>query len=808
MLRSRRRIARWSAAALLVMLAWLPAFAAQAEDAADPCAHDRCLELRGVIRRAGDRTPIASARVLVVPEQSDRKPGDVPEREHLRPEHPPKWVRTGTTDELGRFAIADVPAGRVRVVVITDGFERRESIVVNGAKQRPIFVVPLSNLPYRTVVRQPQHSAAATASTTLSREEIATLPGTQGDPLRAIQSLPGVGRSPGGLGMLVLRGAAPTQSRVFYGEHPIPRAFHVLGFTSVIQADVLDGLEVQPSNFGTRWGNASGGVVLLHPRSGRRDGVHGHAKIDLISASALVEGRLGKGSYIVAAQRGYVDGVLRVAERIDPTAVFALPRYFDYQGQYDRDLRDGGQLTVRMIGSGDRWKARYFEAGRRIDGYELTDQFHRIEVVHARDKGRWRTLVTPAFRFDNASTDSQLANSTRRSYVVSWRSEAEYRFTQRFALTLGSDFIVTPFRVKSHNSDFDPSMPVDRTIDGQDTSIGLYASTTLKLGGLTLWPGVRFSAFSRRAPENTGVDHSAKIAFDPRVLARWDVAPRWSLHGGFGAYSQPDSLTQSGSSGIFSNGGLGGGRVVLPPVLQQALDPGIGSAGLNDIVDIWRAWHGSLGFEWTSRFGLSVRATGFARWLQTLESYVTLGTRTVEKTPYTTEQHTRNYGGELLIRQRISDKLYAWIGYTLMRSEFRDVDRTRGPVTPSSYDQRHNLVVLASYALPHNFRIGGRFRLVSGSPYTPVVGTLVNEFGAYPLDGETNSRRFPVFHQLDLRLDRVWYRKRTTWTTYVDVQNVYNHQNVEAFIYAEDYRSVVGNLGLPIFPSLGVRLDW
>lgn len=801
----------WRVALLIGALAFATARAAHADD--DPCASRRCGELRSIVKRSGDRVPVASARVLVIAEPSKRKPGDLPKRDHLRPDAPaPPWLRSTTTDEHGAFVLDDVPIGRVRVIVVTDGFERRETIVAftPGAKQKPIFVVPLSDAPFRTVVKQNTKPAPSTSRTVLSREEIQTLPGTQGDPLRAVQSLPGVGRSPGGLGMLVLRGAAPNQSRVFYGEHPIPRAFHVLGFTSVVQADVLESLDVQPSNFGAKWGNASGGVVLLDPRKGRRDGVHGHAKVDLISAAALVEGRLGKrGAYMVAAQRGYVDGVLRLAEKVDPTAVFALPRYFDYQAQYDHDLRDAGELTVRAIGSGDRWKARYFEAGRRVDGYTLADQFHRIEVVHTRTRGPWRTLVTPAFRFDAARTDGEISDSTRRAYVVSWRSELERTISQRFSLTVGSDFVVSPFRLRATSREIDPSTPITRKLNGHDAQIGIYAYATIRAGGLTLWPGVRLNAFSRSANENTGVDHSNAIAFDPRVLFRWDVADQWSLHGGFGSYSQPDTLAQSGSSGIFSGGTLGGGRVVLPPVLQQALDPGIGSAGLNDIVDVWRAWHGSLGFEWESKFGLSVRTTAFARWLQSLETFVWQpGSQIPNRTPFTTEQHLRNYGAELLVRQRISNKLYAWIAYTIMRSEFRDADFERGPLIPSAYDQRHNLVVLASYALPFNFRFGGRFRLVSGSPYTPVVGTLHTELGPYPIDGRTNSARFPVFHQLDLRLDKRWFRKRTTWTAYVDVQNVYNHQNVEAFIYADDFRSVVGNLGLPIFPSLGVRVDW
>jgi hypothetical protein len=74
--------------------------------------------------------------------------------------------------------------------------------------------------------------------------------------------------------------------------------------------------------------------------------------------------------------------------------------------------------------------------------------------------------------------------------------------------------------------------------------------------------------------------------------------------------------------------------------------------------------------------------------------------------------------------------------------------------------------------------------------------------------GARNSARFPVFHQLDLRVDKRWVLHRLAVTAYVDVQNVYNRQNVEAWIYQADFRGRLGALGLPIFPSLGIRIDW
>ena len=43
---------------------------------------------------------------------------------------------------------------------------------------------------------------------------------------------------------------------------------------------------------------------------------------------------------------------------------------------------------------------------------------------------------------------------------------------------------------------------------------------------------------------------------------------------------------------------------------------------------------------------------------------------------------------------------------------------------------------------------------------------------------------------------------------YLDIQNVYNNANAEAFVYSADYSRRAGALGLPIFPSLGLRVEY
>jgi len=796
--------------ALAIGIATLPCAAEAAPDPDDdPCVAKKCVAIAARIRRRGDRVPVVGARVLLVAEPSLRKPGELPTHAHLKDDVLPAWIRTATTTKDGAFEIPDAPPGRARLVVIGDGFLRSESIIVTTGRVRDVFLEPTGGGDFRTVIEQRTRDAAPAAAThVMTPTEIRTLPGSQGDPLRALQSLPGVGRTPAGLGLLVLRGASPTESKVYYGEHPLPRAFHTLGFTSVLQADVLGGLEVQASNFSSRWGNASGGVVLLAPRRGRTDGVHGFGKVDLLSAGALVEGPLRRGSFMIAAQRGYVDAALRVVEKIDPTSAFALPRYFDYQAQYDL-TRGANEFTARWIGSGDRWTVRYLDFdGTRKTGVDLRDQFHRGEIVLRRRSGPWRMLLTPAVRIDVARTLADSSSSRRRGVVPSWRAEVERTITTRFAITLGSDGYVAPSRQTTTIAESAVNLAGEYKSRVVDTSIGVYAWGTLRLGAVTLWPGVRVSVFSRQTRDEFRERSRHRSAVDPRLIARWDVTRRWALRGGVGLYAQPDAVFDSGSS--FLIGGeqsLGTSRVVLPAPIRFALDPSVGVGDTDPTPDPLQALQASGGASFTGDRGLGIDATAFSRFLRSPQ---TVRSRISGAGNYTAEQFTRTWGAEVLVRQRIGQRFYAWIGYTLMRSQ---VGMTPGIVgssrdIPSSFDQRHNLVLLASAELPKHFRLGARFRLTSGSPYTPVIGTVLGEFGYGAVAGRQNSARFPAFHQLDVRLDRRWYLKRTTVAAYVDIQNVYNRANVEAFVYSDDYRSVISSVGLPIFPSLGVRVDW
>ena len=125
---------------------------------------------------------------------------------------------------------------------------------------------------------------------------------------------------------------------------------------------------------------------------------------------------------------------------------------------------------------------------------------------------------------------------------------------------------------------------------------------------------------------------------------------------------------------------------------------------------------------------------------------------------------------------------------------------------PTDYDQTHNLIAVASYAL-RGWRLGLRFRLVSGAPETPLLeGVFDAEQGAYVCRaGPTNSARKPTFHQLDFRVDRTWTFKVWQLGVYADLNNIYNAENPEGTIYDYRCRTSIPIRGVPFYPILGIK---
>jgi outer membrane receptor protein involved in Fe transport len=269
-----------------------------------------------------------------------------------------------------------------------------------------------------------------------------------------------------------------------------------------------------------------------------------------------------------------------------------------------------------------------------------------------------------------------------------------------------------------------------------------------------------------------------RVTLDPRLTVRYSLFEGTVLKGGVGFFQQPPTPDQSVPE-------LGN-----PALLAQ------------------RSTHTSLGFEQHILDGLDLQAEGFYKWLDRLVVRNPESFSNPSAPPYLNGGTGRIYGIEVLLKARIGELFQGWLAYTFQRSW-----RKSSPGSaerPFDFDQPHILTVLGTFQIGAGWSAGFRFRVVSGNPATPVQGSIYDTgSGTFvPVYGATNSDRQSTFHQLDLRVDKVWTFERWRLDLYLDVQNVYNQGNQEGVSYSYDYRQRTAQTGLPILPLLGVKGEW
>jgi TonB family protein len=746
------------------------------------------VRISGTLLEAGQRTPIQGARVVAIPASPTTEVGQV-KKTNYEQLGVPAWETGAVTDAEGRFALRGIPGGgKVRVIVLAQGYERLEFVEALPADQAvavKYFMPRLETNPYRTVVVTESGGREEVARRTITAEEIRVLPGTQGDALKAIQNFPGIARAPFGIGLLAIRGTGPNDSAVYLGHHQIPTLFHFGGLTSVFNSDIIDRIDFVPGNFDSRYGDAIGGIISVTPRAGRRDGYHGYIDSDLFDTGVLVEGPVGKGSFALAGRRSYIDLLLPAFIPDDAGLDLTIaPRYYDYQGLFDYPLA-GGNFSVRLFGSDDHTQVvaanpNDVEPDAR-NQFETAQLFHRFDLAYEKTAGPWRFLVTPSYRLEYTQFGiGQFFDFDLRTHNVSLRSEVERKLGRRSGFRVGTEYIGTWFDIDVKAPPIPTGAggsgtgPLTTQVKSALAVPAVYSTVTLGLTDtFTLYPGVRLGFYTRPDPTSF---------VDPRVNFAWQVADRTTLKGGTGIYTQAPQPVEYSEQ--FGNPRLGVQRGLQNSLgVSQQFDHGI---SLDSTVFFNRIWDQSAG---SAR--LVIRPDG-----------------TVGPEVFANTQQGRVYGLEVLLRKQLTGRFFGWLAYTLSRSERRPQPGDEWELF--GFDQTHILTLIGVVKLPKGWQAGARFRLVSGNPNTPVVGSVYDAAGDFyqAISGPSNSERIPTFHQLDLRVDKRWTWKRVSLTLYVDVQNVYNHQNTEFWIYSYDFSGRRPVASLPIIPSLGTKIEF
>jgi TonB family protein len=618
----------------------------------------------------------------------------------------------------------------------------------------------------------------------LTEAEIKQIPGTNGDALRAIESMPGVAWPPGNQGLLLVRGSGPNDTGIFVDGTQIPIAYHFGGVSSILPTELVSQLDFFPGNFGPEYGRLMGGVVDAHLRSPASDGFHAMLQVDSLDVSAIAEGPLGPHTRVLAAaRRSWVDlwigGLLSAG---GDTRVVTAPVYYDYQAMVEQDIGSRTKARLTLFGSSDSLNlvlGAPSESDAEFSG-PLTQatSFFRIQARTDSligDSARWSNTLSFGLDHPKNSLSTNLSIDGK-IWPLDFRSELRLRLSDWVNLVLGVDLarqkadatIQTPWNTNYFGPLFGQPAPY---LHGHGL---IFQPAEYALVDLDPIPALKLLA-SLRVDYSSDID---KWVVSPRFAARYDLHPgyrRTTLKLAVGVYDQPPQIQESNPT--FGSPELGFNRSVQY------------SAGIEQQV--------------TSQIDVSLE--GFYKNLTQLVALTPDATAGALGATYANSGSGRAYGGELLVRYQADAHFFGWLSYTLAKSERR---LTSGaPLALYDFDETHNLTAVASYRFSPGWQIGLRFRYATGTPYTPAVAAVYDsDAGSFaPLNGSLNSARLGPSHELDLRVEKRWAFTGWSLTAFIDIEDVYLHGNPGGIQYNYNYTRAQATTGLPILPIIGLR---
>lgn len=696
-------------------------------------------------------------------------------------------TRTAETGADGGFTLGELPAGAYSIRLERDGRMPREQQeeLVPGQATNVVYRMQEPRDPdaFGAVARIPPPPREVTRRT-IAKEQLTRIPGTRGDALRTVELMPGVARPPLGAGLLIVRGSAPSDTQPLLEGVPVQLLYHFGGLTSFINSRLLKSVDFYPGNFSVRYGRRRGGIIEVGLDDIKNDQLHGVADVNLFDASLLVTAPISDDAEIaLAGRRSWFDAIFTAVAEDSDIQTIAAPVYYDYQLMGTWRPSDRDKLRLMVYGSSDELRLLFeqpADGDSSVAGnFAFGTSFHRVH-------GSWRRKLSADVDQDidiavgTLDADFGLGEAFKFNLTgteIYARSEWRGRVTEKVRLIGGLDLFFMPGRYlyqgpaigqSEGNPDnqggtaFGNRDAVSATDEFTIVQPAVYLETDINLAPVRFILGSRIDYY----------DEIGEWSYDPRGSTHITVTETTTLKAGIGMFSQPPQFQES--------------------------TPGLGNPDLEPT----RTLHVGTGIDQQITDNITFGVDGFYKHL-----YDNIVGTALGGAPYfTNDGEGRIYGAEFSAKVDPGEngRFFGYLSYTLSRSERND--RGEG-WRLFDFDQPHILTVAGVWRLGRGWEAGATFRLVSGNPNTPIVGSSLNTVtGLYsPLYGRLNSDRNPAFNRLDLRIEKMWTFVDWKLALYLDVQNVYNAENPEGIIYDYQYRERTTIRGLPILPNLGIR---
>lgn len=752
----------------------------------------------------------------------------------------------------GSFTIGSVDPGYHTVTASFDGYESESSAeLLFTYDKSPFIALELQSMAsgvgevnIRKTNIQKREAESPVSSQKLSIREIERNPGGNRDISKIIQSLPGVISVPGFRNDVVIRGGAPSENKFYLDgiEIPIINHFQTQGSTGgpvgLLNVNFIKEVNFYTGAFPVNYANGLSSVLDFRQMDGNANKAKYRFTLGSSDVGFTADGPIGKKTtYIFSARQSYLQGLFSVL------GLPFLPNFIDYQAKVKVKLNEKDDISFLMVGAVDFFRLNLKVNDNITDSVQLKSNKYILGYLPV--YRQWNYTFGTVYTHYGTQSKTQyflsrnMLNNTSYKYrnndessednrIFTYKSIEEEnklrientRTIRKWKLLAGTGLEYVQFGVDNKAKILIPGAPgTPGTI--QDIAFNSQLDLAKYSGFVRAYRNVMGSgtlSFAGRLDGNTYNKHMQNVFNQPTASV---------------SASLPTAV-----NGLFLNANIGQ-FTQLPSYTILGYRNAAGALDNLDRVKYIRNRMIAAGLQYNKVKDTRITLEGFykqyANYPLALNDSISLGNlgtdfAVVGNEPVSSVCDGRAYGMEFLVQRRSRSGLYGILAYTLSWSEFSDKN---GNAVKSAWDSRHTVSLVGGMKMKRNWELGAKFRLATGRPYTPfdvqrslvksnwdVKGVALSDYN------RLNSERLGTFSQLDVRVDKVWYFKKSSLNLYMDIQNFLNKEYLGAptLIAAQDasgnlitdptaavpsYKAdyLVNSTGF-LQPSIGVILDF
>ena len=704
------------------------------------------------------------------------------------------------TNNYGVFSLT-LPKGNYRIIFQNLGFQttvieldlnRDQTLDVSlEPKSEELDEVVVTEDVERIRLRAPEMSVNRLSSKTIKQTPVVL---GESDILKVIQLLPGVTSAGEGASGFNVRGGGADQNLILLDEATIFNSSHLFGLFSVFNTDAIKDVQLYKGGMPATYGGRAASVLRIDQKEGAKDRVRFNGGVGVVSSRGLLEGPLGKGSFLVAGRGTYAHLFLKAFD------ISNIAYFYDLNTKITLPINDKNRLLM----------SGYF--GRDVVAFDNTfENTYGNTVVNL----RWNTLFSNrvfgnlsliysdyyyglALDFVGFDWDSGIQN-------LNIKYDLSYNVSEKLSLETGIQTTYYNFnpgfiRPLTESSGFNDKQLQQKF--AAEASVYLSAEHELS-PALALRYGLRLNQFNRLA--QSGLERYANdqpITYNNSLGIYQEATP-------IGTYSKEEStaaFTNIEPRFTLAYRTKKSAWKASYQRVHQYLHL-ISNTSSPTPLDVWttsgkylkpqRGDQWAVGYATERENGNSFEVESFYKITKNRYDYIDgaelVANEALERILLAGK--ARAYGLEVLFK-KTQGQLTGLVAYTLSKAEQQtkgigqnDPGINLGDWYNAPYDKTHDLSMSLTYTPSKRWEWNANFLAQTGQPVTYPIGQYEFMGTRVPNYGKRNAQRLPFYHRLDIAATLTPKKnsvRKLQGSWVFSVYNVYNRRNAATISFKQD----------------------